>query len=275
MLDRSLETLCAPPGPPVRRIEEVAPVAITTAPSGETIVDFGQNLVGRVRIRVRGSAGETVTLRHAEVLDGGELATRMLRDAEATDHYTLRGDAVGEEWEPRFTFHGFRYLGVTGWPGELRPEHVRAVVVHSDMERTGWFECSDPLVNQLHRNIVWGMRGNFVDLPTDCPQRSERLGWTGDIQVFAPTAALLYDVSGVLESWLADLAAEQTTEGVVPHVVPSVEPGMVTPTCGWGDAATIVPAVLYEHYADARSSPASSSRCGAGCAASDARRATT
>jgi alpha-L-rhamnosidase len=250
-LDRSLETLCAPPGPPVRRIEEVEPVAITSAPSGETIVDFGQNLVGRVRIRVRGSAGETVTLRHAEVLDGGELATRMLRHAEATDRYTLRGDPVGEEWEPRFTFHGFRYIGVSGWPGELRPEQVRAVVVHSDMERTGWFECSDPLLNQLHRNIIWGMRGNFVDLPTDCPQRSERLGWTGDIQVFAPTAALLYDVSGVLASWLADLAVEQTTEGVVPHVVPSVERGMVTPTCGWGDAATIVPTVLYEHYTDA------------------------
>ncbi len=249
VLERSLETLCAPPGPPVRRIEEVAPIEIATAPSGETIVDFGQNLVGWVRIRVRGAAGDTVTLRHAEILEDGELATRMLRGARATDEYTLRGDGE-EEWEPRFTFHGFRYLGVRGWPGELRADDVRAVVVHSDMERTGWFECSHDLVNRLHENIVWGMRGNFVDVPTDCPQRSERLGWTGDIMAFGPTAALLYDVSGVLSSWLADLAAEQTDQGVVPYVVPSVEPGMVSATCGWGDVATILPATLYTHFAD-------------------------
>jgi alpha-L-rhamnosidase len=250
VIDRSLDALCAPPGPPVRRIEELTPVEVTTSPSGETIVDFGQNLVGWVRIRVRGDDGDTITLRHAEVLDDGELATRMLRSAKATDTYTLRGAPEGEEWEPRFTFHGFRYLGVRGWPGELKAGDVRAVVVHSDMERTGTFECSNDLVNQLHENIVWGMRGNFVDVPTDCPQRSERLGWTGDIQVFGPTAALLYDVSGMLTSWLADLAAEQTEQGVVPYVVPSVEPGMVSATCGWGDVATILPVVLYSHYGD-------------------------
>jgi len=235
----------------VRRIEEVAPVAITAAPSGETIVDFGQNLVGWARIRVRGAAGDTVTLRHAEVLEDGELVTRILRHAKATDVYTLRGDPDGEEWEPRFTFHGFRYLGVQGWPGDVTKDDVRAVVVHSDMERTGWFECSNDLVNRLHENIVWGMRGNFLDVPTDCPQRSERLGWTGDIMAFVPTAALLYDVSGVLSSWLADLAADQAEDGVIPYVVPSVDPSWVSATCGWGDAATIVPAVLHEHYRDA------------------------
>jgi alpha-L-rhamnosidase len=250
ILDRPIESVCAPPGPPVRRIQEVAPVAVFRAPSGETIVDFGQNLVGRVRIRLQGARGSTVTLRHAEVLEDGELAVRTLRAARSTDTYTLSGDPGGEEWEPRFTFHGFRYLGVTGWPGELASDAVRAVVLHSDMERIGWFECSHPLVNRLHENIVWGMRGNFLDVPTDCPQRSERLGWTGDIQVFAPTAALLYDVSGVLSSWLADLAAEQTDTGVVPHVVPSVEQAWVTPTCGWGDAATIVPWEVYVHSGD-------------------------
>ncbi len=249
-LEQPLDVLCAPPGPPVRRIEEVAPVGITSAASGETVIDFGQNLVGWVRIRVRGDAGATVTLRHAEIVEDGELVVRPLRSAKATDIYTLRGDPDGESWEPRFTFHGFRYVGVSGWPGELATDDVRAVVVHSDMARTGWFECSNALVNQLHENIVWGMRGNFLDVPTDCPQRSERLGWTGDIQVFGPTAALLYDVSGVLTSWLADLAAEQTAEGVVPYVVPSVESGMVSATCGWGDVATILPMVLHAHYRD-------------------------
>ena len=117
--------------------------------------------------------------------------------------------AEPETWEPRFTFHGFRYAEVEGWPGELRPDDIRAVVCHSDMERTGWFECSDPLLNRLHENVVWSMRGNFLDLPTDCPQRDERLGWTGDIEVFAPTASFLYDSAGFLQSWLADLAAEQ------------------------------------------------------------------
>ncbi len=189
LLDWDLATLVAPSGPPVRRTELLQPVAITTSPSGRTIVDFGQNLVGRLRITVRGEAGQTITLRHAEVLENGELCTRPLRFAQATDRYTLRGDEV-ETWEPRFTFHGFRYAEIEGWPGALRAENISAVVCHSDMERSGWFECSDPLINRLHENVVWSMRGNFLDVPTDCPQRDERLGWTGDIQVFAPDRLL-------------------------------------------------------------------------------------
>ncbi len=174
-LERDLGTLIAPTGPPVRRTEEVAPVEITKSPSGRTIVDFGQNLVGRVRLTVRGEVGTTVTLRHAEVLENGELGTRPLRTAKATDRYTLKGEGV-ESWEPRFTFHGFRYIEVTsdavnGWPGELTPENLVAVVCHSDLERTGWFDCSDPLLNRLHANVIWSLRGNFLDLPTDCPQR--------------------------------------------------------------------------------------------------------
>ena len=250
-LDRDLTTLVAPSGPPVRRIELVAPVAITTLPSGHTIVDFGQNLVGRLRLTVRGKAGQTVTLRHAEVLENGELCTRPLRTAQATDRYTLRGDGV-ETWEPRFTFHGFRYAEVDGWPGTLEADDLRAVVCHSDLERTGWFACSDPLLNRLHENVVWSMRGNFLDVPTDCPQRDERLGWTGDIQVFAPTACFLYDSAGFLTSWLADLAAEQAAAGgIVPLVVPNVVPMPPMPMAAWGDAAVIVPWVLYQRYGDA------------------------
>ena len=207
-VDWDLKTLEAPLGPPVRRIEKIAPVSITRSPSGKTIVDFGQNLVGWLSIKVKGTAGHTVTLRHAEVLEHGELGTRPLRFAEATDRYTLRGGET-ETWEPRFTFHGFRYVEVNDWPGDLNPQDLSAVVLHSDLERTGWFECSDKLLNQLHENVVWGMRGNFLDVPTDCPQRDERLGWTGDLQVFSPTASFLYDVSGFLQSWLKDLAVEQ------------------------------------------------------------------
>ena len=250
-LDWDLSTLVAPTGPPVRRTGLVAPVAITTSPSGRTILDFGQNLVGWLRLTTEGAAGQTVTLRHAEVLEDGELCTRPLRFAKATDRYTLRGDGK-ETWEPRFTFHGFRYAEVDGWPGALQVDDIRAVVCHSDMERTGWFECSDPLVNRLHENVVWSMRGNFLDIPTDCPQRDERLGWTGDIQVFSPTACFLYDTAGFLSSWLADLAAEQVDSGGnVPFIVPNVMSMPPSPAAAWGDAAVIVPWVLYERYGDA------------------------
>lgn len=249
LVDRDLATLVAPTGPPVRRLELVAPAAIVTSPSGKTIVDFGQNLVGRLRLTLQGQAGQTVTLRHAEVLEGGEPCTRPLRFAQATDRYTLRGEGT-ETWEPRFTFHGFRYAEVEGWPGALRLDDLRAVVCHSDLERTGWFACSDPLINRLHENVVWSMRGNFLDVPTDCPQRDERLGWTGDIQVFAPTACFLYDVAGFLTSWLADLAAEQAPSGAVPFVVPNVV-GEPRAAAAWGDAAVIVPWVLYRRYGDA------------------------
>ena len=246
----NLNALEAPLGPPVRRIETIAPVSIIQSPSGKTIVDFGQNLVGRLSIRVKGSAGHTITLRHAEVLEHGELGTRPLRYAEATDRYTLRGGEM-ETWEPRFTFHGFRYVEVNNWPDQLKLEDLNAVVIHSDMERTGWFECSDSLLNRLHENVVWGMRGNFLDVPTDCPQRDERLGWTGDIEVFSPTASFLYDASGFLQSWLKDLAIEQhKLGGAVPHVVPNVlENG--AGAAAWADASTVVPWVLYQRFGDA------------------------
>ena len=249
-IEWDFSTLVAPLGPPVRRTELIAPSAILTSPSGRTLLDFGQNLVGRLRLNLQGPAGHTVTLRHAEVLENGELCTRPLRSAKATDRYTLRGEGI-ETWEPRFTFHGFRYAEIENWPGELGIDDIRAVVCHSDMERTGWFECSDPLINRLHENVVWSMRGNFLDIPTDCPQRDERLGWTGDIQVFSPTASFLYDTSGFLASWLQDLAAEQEdANGIVPAVVPNTISGLPLGAAAWSDAAVIVPWVLYQRYSD-------------------------
>lgn len=249
LLDVPFSILEAPLGPPVRRIEVRNPVAFSVSPE-RIIVDFGQNLVGRVRLRVRGQRGQVITLRHAEVLEGGELCTRTLRTAQATDVYILRGD--GEEtWEPRFTLHGFRYVEIRGWPGEFQSDHVQAVVCHSDLERTGWFSCSDALVNRLYENVVWSMRGNFVSVPTDCPQRDERLGWTGDIALFSRAAVFLYDVSGFLLSWLRDLALEQKERGgLVPLVVPNVLKTPPIAAAAWGDAAVIVPWVLYECSGD-------------------------
>ncbi|SDG74620.1 alpha-L-rhamnosidase [Microbacterium pygmaeum] len=237
--------------PPVRRIETSPVVEVFTSPSGARILDFGQNLVGRLRLRVTGAEGDRITVRHAEVLDEGELALRPLRNSASTATFDLAG---GEETlESRFTFHGFRYAQIDGWPGEFDPASVEAVVLHTDMTRTGWFESSDPMVNRLHENVVWGMRGNFLSIPTDCPQRDERLGWTGDIQVFSPTAAYLYDSDAFLTSWLRDLALEQTrNDGDVPVVVPQALTGFGGPgsLAAWGDAATVVPAVLHQSYGD-------------------------
>jgi len=250
VVDWDLSALEAPLGPPVRRVERIAPVSIVKSPSGKTIVDFGQNLAGRLSIKVKGNAGHTVTLRHAEVLEHGELGTRPLRFAEATDRYTVRGGEQ-ETWEPRFTFHGFRYVEVNDWPGELNSQDLIAIAVHSDLERTGWFETSDALLNQLHQNVLWSMRGNFIDVPTDCPQRDERLGWTGDIEVFSPTASFLYDVSGFLQSWLVDLSVEQRKSGGrVPHVVPNVLGTNASAAAAWADAATIVPWAIYQRFGD-------------------------
>ena len=243
--------LIAPSGPPIRRTQELAPLSIGSSPTGRTIVDFGQNLVGRVRLEVRGKAGTTITLRHAEVLEDGDVATRPLRGAAAVDRYILRGGGP-EVWEPSFTYHGFRYVEVDGWPGSPRSNDIRAVVIHTDMARTGWFSCSDPLLNRLHENIVWTMRGNFMDVPTDCPQRDERLGWTGDLSVFAPSATFLYDCSGMLAGWLADVAIEQQAFGTVPFYVPWFQLTFpLGPSSVWGDAAVLVPWLLYQRFGDA------------------------
>ncbi|MFE5141172.1 family 78 glycoside hydrolase catalytic domain [Streptomyces fagopyri] len=250
---RDTSTLIAPKGPPVRCTQQLHPLTVTAMGSGRYVLDFGQNLVGRLRITVDGPADTTLTMRHAEVLQDGELATRPLRQAAATDTYIL-DDSGEQSWEPRFTLHGFRYAEISGWPGELTGDRVVAQVHHTDMVRTGWFECSDPLINRLHENVQWSMRGNFVDIPTDCPQRDERLGWTGDLQVFAPTASFLYDCVGMLDSWLDDVKVEQLPDGTIPWYVPVI-PGApmwtpIQPGAAWGDVAALTPWVLYQRSGD-------------------------
>jgi alpha-L-rhamnosidase len=238
--------LFAPAVPPVRRTATRTATATTGG-----VLDFGQNLVGWLRITLRGvPAGTEVVLRHAEVLDAeGRLFTAPLRTAAATDTYITAGGDV-EVYEPRFTFHGFRYAEVGGV--DLDQLDVVAVVVHSELEAIGSFSCSDPLLDRLHENVVWGQRGNFVSLPTDCPQRDERLGWTGDAQVFSPTASFLYDCETFWEHWLADLAADQLPDGSVTHVVPAVPllGGVAAGAAGWGDAAVVVPWTTYVAYGD-------------------------
>ncbi|KQR50913.1 alpha-L-rhamnosidase [Leifsonia sp. Leaf336] len=246
-------------GPSVKRWASLPVQEISTSPSGKTLVDFGQNLVGWIKVRVQGPAGTEVTIRHAEVLEHGELGVRPLRSAKATDRYILSGGT--DEFEPTFTFHGFRYAEVSGWPGELKAEDLTAIAVGSELTRIGEFSTSDPLLNQFHENVVWGMRGNFLDVPTDCPQRDERLGWTGDIAAFAPTAAFLYDVDAFLSDWLVDLDLEQQHhDGIVGFVIPDVlkyhdrdrssEFGEPDSTAIWSDAAVWVPWTLYQAYGD-------------------------
>ena len=252
-LDPPVSRLLSPESPPVRRIAELKPVAIKRAPSGETIFDLGQNFTGWARLKTRGPAGAVVTLRFAEVLDrDGNLYTANLRRASQTDRYTLKGGA-DETYEPHFTFHGFRYVGVTGLPAPADSGTITGIVVSSDLAQTGTFETSDSLLNQLQHNIVWGQRSNFLDVPTDCPQRDERLGWTGDAQVFAPTAAYNLDVSGFFAKWLGDVAADQDASGALPWVIPDVlhaDSASGSGTAGWSDAAVIVPWTAYVAYGD-------------------------
>lgn len=251
--ERDPSTLIPAEGPPVRCTDTITPVTALRRDDGSYLLDFGQNLVGRLAITVEGPRGSHVTLRHAEVTVKGDLATVPLRQARATDEYILRG-AGTEKWEPRFTIHGFRYAVVSGWPGQITPESVVARVYHTDMPQAGSFECSDPLVQRLHDNVRWSMRGNFVDIPTDCPARDERLGWTGDVQVFAPTALFMYDCAALLDSWLVDVGLEQLSEGTVPWYVPVI-PGPphwtpIRPGAGWGDVIALTPVALFQATGD-------------------------
>jgi alpha-L-rhamnosidase len=245
--------LVAPQTEPVRRMSEIRPVSILRSPTGRIIYDLGQNMTGWVRLRVQGSAGTTIILRHGEVLDAnGELYTENLRAAYQTDRYILKGGEP-EVYEPHFTYHGFRYVQVEGLSGEPSPDLITGIVLHTALEETGTFETSDSLLNRLQRNIQWGQRGNFLDVPTDCPQRDERLGWTGDAQVFARTASFNMNVAGFFAKWLADLAADQHPGGSVPWVIPNPLGGdsvRFAAAAGWADAATVVPWTMYLMYGD-------------------------
>lgn len=246
--------LIASEAPPVRKIEEIKPVRIFRTPKGSLVADMGQNMVGWIRLKVTGSKGSVITLRHAEVMDKyGEFYTENLRAAKCQLIYTLAG--TGEEiYEPRFTFMGFRYVEITGFPGELTADNLTGVVIHSDMALTGSYESSNPLINQLQHNILWGQKGNFVDVPTDCPQRDERLGWTGDAQAFCRTAAYNMNVASFFVKWLKDVAADQRAGGEVPVVIPDVLNPQGSPTAqtsaGWGDVAVIAPLTMYKVYGD-------------------------
>ncbi|MEZ0326542.1 MAG: family 78 glycoside hydrolase catalytic domain [Fimbriimonas sp.] len=250
-------SLVAMRGPTVKATQEIVPVGdpvkIERWPSPDYIYDLGQNMVGFVRLKVKGPAGKTVRLRFGEVLtDKGTLYTENLRSAKQTDYYTLKGDPDGEVWEPRFTFHGFRYVEVRDFPGEPTKDAITGIVVHSDTPKTGEFECNDELINQLQQNIDWGQRGNFVDVPTDCPQRDERLGWTGDAQVFVRTAAFNRDVAGFFTKWADDCRDAQSDKGEIPPTVPTT--GVVSADGGpaWADAAIICPWTIYLTYGDTR-----------------------
>jgi alpha-L-rhamnosidase len=260
-LERSLAGLQAQDGPLVRRQEVLKPLRLFTTRRGELVLDFGQNLTGWVRFTARGNPGDRVVLKHAEVLDAaGNFYTENLRSARARVEYVLKG-GTPESFEPHFTFQGFRYAMIEEYPGDPTIDDFQAVVIHSDMEPAGSFSCSNPLVNRLHRNILWSLKGNFVDIPTDCPQRDERLGWTGDAQVFIRTALFLVHAAPFYRKWLRDLKEDQVEGGGVPFVVPDVlsdalhnDPMIKQPhsSTGWGDAAVICPWTLYERCGDVR-----------------------
>ncbi len=253
----------------VRIVKELTPVndpkpATGTWNSNATIFDFGQNFSGIVRLQVKGPRGATIRLRYAEMLkENGGLYTENLRAARVTDHYTLKGDPNGETWQPRFTFHGFRYVELSfsnHWKDQklaqpMQPfdkQSVCGLVLMSDTRVTGEFECSHPLLNQLQSNIQWGQRGNFLEVPTDCPQRDERLGWTGDAQVFASTAAYNMDVAGFFTKWMRDCDDAEQPDGRVPRVVPEAGIGPDDAGPGWSDARVICPWTMYQAYADHR-----------------------
>ncbi|KAF5004814.1 hypothetical protein FDECE_8713 [Fusarium decemcellulare] len=240
--------------PPIRAVQTVKPQRFFKSASGKTLVDFGQNLVGHLRLKVDGPKDTKIELHHAEVLENDELALRPLRKALAYDVLTLGGNGP-VKWEPKFTYHGFRYAQVEGWPDEtpLDENSITAVVVHTDMEETGFFECSHDLLNQFHSNVRWSMKGNFMSIPTDCPQRDERLGWTGDAHAFGPTANFLYDTAGFWRGWHKDVWSEMSANQMTaPAYVPTIPAGFSDhmPTAIWGDVVVGNPWNTFQAFGD-------------------------
>lgn len=245
--------LIAQENSPTKVTEVIKPIDVFKTPAGDTVIDMGQNMVGRIRFSVKADKGTKISLKHAEVLDkDGNIYFGNLRKADQQVEYIAKGNGL-ENYAPHFTFQGFRYIKVEGYPGQengLPLEHFSGEVIHTDMELLGEFECSNPLVNKLQENIKWGQRGNFLDVPTDCPQRDERLGWTGDAQVFIQTALFNYHGGPFFTKWLRDLKTEQHPDGGVPFVIPAVVSG--ANAAAWGDAATIIPWEVYKAYGDKR-----------------------
>ncbi|HOO29069.1 MAG TPA: family 78 glycoside hydrolase catalytic domain, partial [Lachnospiraceae bacterium] len=252
--------LKAQSGAKVQRMTKLPAERIFQTPQGDTVVDFGQNLTGWVEFTVQGSAGDEVELNFFEVLDAaGNVYLDNLRTAKETVTYIIKDDNE-VTFAPHFTYQGFQFMRLAKYPGEPKPENFTACALHSEMEQTGTFTCSNPDVNQLMHNILWGMKGNFLDVPTDCPQRDERLGWTGDAQIFCRTATYLMDTYTFYTKWLRDVAVDQTEEGGVPHVVPDILTGKSTEdwlmkdgahsAAAWADVAVIMPWTLYLMYGD-------------------------
>ena len=249
LYDGPSDTLIAQEGPEVRPQERIVPAAIIRTPKGETVLDFGQNLTGSVLLCVDAKAGDVVDLSFGEVLDAeGNFYNANYRDAKSLYRYTCRSGA--QTFMPQLTFYGFRYVRVNEFPGgaeHVKEDNFTAIVLHSEMKRTGWLQCSDPLLNRLFENVIWGQKDNFLDIPTDCPQRDERMGWTGDAQIFARTACLNYDAEQFFAKWMADLRADQWDNGLVPPVIPDVR-NRPFASPAWGDVATVLPWQVFLAY---------------------------
>ncbi len=252
LLDRGFSMLRGQQSAPVAPVEEIEPVALFTTPKGERVVDFGQNMVGFVRVRVKAPAGREIRLRHFEVLDrDGNCYFENYRTDRAVASYITDG---GEDvFEALLTFYGFRYVCIEAFPGEPDLSAFTGVVIHSDLAQTNSFSCSHPLLNRLQSNILWGQKGNFVDIPTDCPQRDERLGWTGDTQVFCSTGCFNMASAGFYSKWIRDVVADQEEDGLIPHIVPNafLKRGNGG-ACGWADCITIVPMTVAQRFDDLR-----------------------
>ncbi|MBR6745594.1 MAG: family 78 glycoside hydrolase catalytic domain, partial [Clostridia bacterium] len=247
ILDHPKKILVPQEGEIIAEQERLKPIAVIHTPKGETVLDFGQNLTGYLSFSLTVPAGKTLVIDHAEILDrDGNFYNENYRSAKSRIVYT--GDGKPRAWKPSFTFYGFRYARLTELPCTFEPDDFTAVVLHSDLERTGYFECSDERINRLYHNIIWGQKGNFLDVPTDCPQRDERLGWTGDAQVFARCAAYNFNVNRFFRKWLSDMSLEQLSDGRIVQIVPRLD--WVSPACGWSDAAVIIPWQMYLLYGD-------------------------
>lgn len=247
-VDLEKDMLIPQEGEKIVEHERMPALQAIKTPAGDTVIDFGQNMTGYVEFRIKGTPGAQATISHGETLDrDGNFYNANYRSADAQIKFICDGEE--HTYKSALTFFGFRYIRLENWPDEVRKENFTAIVVHSDIRRTGYFECSDETVNKLFKNIIWGQKSNFLDVPTDCPQRDERLGWTGDAQVFVRTASLNFDVERFFKKWLRDLAADQGRDGCVPHVIPNIFDDMGG-SSAWSDAAVICPWEIYRTYGD-------------------------
>ena len=248
LLDHDKGILIPFEGEKTKEIETVAVKEIITTPAGETVIDFGQELTGTVEFTLNAKGGETVSIKCAEVLDkDGNFYNANYRTAKSEILYTAKPGK--QTHKPRYTFFGFRYIKLIDWPEEVKADNFRAIVMHSDLKRTGFFKCGHAKLNQLYSNIIWGQRDNYLDIPTDCPQRDERLGWTGDAQVFAQAASINFDTESFFKKWLRDMASEQYENGELPHVIPdALRTNGTRNSTAWDDAACIIPWELYKAY---------------------------